>query len=161
MITIIPQNRSASPDGCLDLVRTIFDQTLKNSWSDEGVRSFYELIEKARVFNPFRYYLAVDGMTGDAAGVLACDEAISHIVLLFVSPDYSRKGVGSALISAVANATGESGLTVNAELTAENFYVKNGFRRINDSINEKDGIKTVKMFKKIKKPDRINVPPAL
>ena len=50
-----------------------------------------------------------------------------YIDLLFVSPDYSRQGIASALLNALLIRPPERVLTVEASITAKPFFERHGF----------------------------------
>ncbi|MBP5781515.1 MAG: GNAT family N-acetyltransferase [Clostridia bacterium] len=134
----------------LAFVKQVFELTLAADWTAEGRETFARLIEAAAVFPLFRYFRAYDESAGRVAGVLAADNDLSHISLLFVHPDYMKHGVGSSLIRLAEQATTQRGLTVNAEPTAAQFYEKNGFRPCTGALETRDGITTLRMFKALK-----------
>lgn len=146
----------ADPAPLLEFVRDVFDRSLAPYYSDEGKATFANFLENARIFPTFRYFEAVDDVKGRTAGVLAADNELSHISLLFVDTKYRRKGIGRRLVEMAASASSAGGLTVNAEPTAVGFYQSVGFRLVDPGpdgkgvVNEKDGIRTVRLFLKIK-----------
>lgn len=153
-------NDDVDHERLLDFVEYEFNMTLAESWSDEGRHTFGELIKHAKIFPAFNYYEAFDDVKGKTAGVLAVDKGFSHVTLLFVDKKYSRRGIGSKLLSFLERDCTCGGLTVNAEPSAVGFYLKAGFRPVRPGtdglgeIDEKDGIRTVRMFKKIKRQTR-------
>ncbi|WP_117051326.1 GNAT family N-acetyltransferase, partial [Klebsiella pneumoniae] len=50
-----------------------------------------------------------------------------YIDLLFVSPDYSRQGVASALLNTLLRQLPERVYTVEASITAKPFFARHGF----------------------------------
>ncbi len=134
----------------LAFVKQVFELTLAGGWTQEGRDTFARLIEAAAVFPMFRYFRAYDEVLKRTAGVLASDNELSHISLLFVHPDYMGQGIGSRLIRLAERATTQRGLTVNAEPTAVTFYEKNGFRACTGAFETRDGITTLRMFKPLK-----------
>lgn len=134
----------------LAFVKRVFEETLAPGWTAEGRKTFDGLIEAARLFPMFRYFEAYDELENRLAGVLAADNELSHISLLFIHPEYARRGVGTALLRLVERATAQPGLTVNAEPTAVPFYVKNGFVPTTGVNETRDGITTLRMFKSLK-----------
>ena len=53
-----------------------------------------------------------------------------YIDLLFVSPDYSRQGIASALLNALLIRRPERVLTVEASITAKPFFERHGYRAV-------------------------------
>ncbi len=137
-------------DRALNFARECFDATIKKYWSSEGIDTFYSLIRSMRTFPGFVFYESIDESDGRTLGLIAADSNISHIYLLFVSPDQQKKGIGTSLLKYAENISTEIGMTVNAEPTAVGFYELNGFKPVKDEFDLKDGIRTLKMFKKIK-----------
>jgi GNAT superfamily N-acetyltransferase len=138
-------------DRLVDFTKDCFDRSLKSGWSDEGVNSFYAFLDNVRIFPSFRFFEAFDEQNHKTLGVLATDNEMSHIMLLFVSPEHRKRGIGRSLIRFAENLTEQRGFTVNAEPTAVDFYIKNGFSKVREKPDEKDGIVTVRMYKKKEK----------
>ena len=141
-------------DRLVDFTKDCFDRSLKSGWSIEGVNSFYSFLDNVRIFPSFRFFEAFDEQKYETAGVLATDSEMSHILLLFVAPEHRKRGIGRKLLDLAEALTEQPGFTVNAEPTAVDFYIKNGFTKVRETPDEKDGIVTVRMFKKIKKAAR-------
>ncbi|MBO4326903.1 MAG: GNAT family N-acetyltransferase [Clostridia bacterium] len=155
----------ADPAPQLEFVKNVFDWSLAPHYSDEGKATFAGFLESARIFPTFRYIEAVDDVRGRTVGVLAVNNEKTHISLLFVDEKYRRKGIATRLVEMAASMSEAGGLTVNAEPTALDFYLKAGFKLVDPGpdgrgvVNEKDGIRTVRLFLKIRR-DRGNKKPA-
>lgn len=134
------------PGRFLDFAQNCFDETLASSWSSEGIETFRSFLDRIRIFPAFRFFEASEGT--ETAGILVSDNDLSHVILLFVSPRFQKKGVGSSLIECFERASAQNGYTVNADPSAVGFYAKNGFSAVTGTAETKEGITTVKMFKK-------------
>jgi putative acetyltransferase len=69
-------------------------------------------------------------------------EPNGHIDMLFVHPDFQRRGVAKALIEHVvefARAAGHKHLTVEASITARPSFERQGFSVVTDQIVESNG----------------------
>lgn len=145
------------PSAMLDFILKVFDRSLAPQWSSEGIETFRSLISHARILPAFRYFEAYDDIRGKTAGVLAADESLSHLSLLFVDEAYRKRGIGRKLVSMLERETGSIGISVNAEPSAMTFYIKLGFRIVDPGpdgtgrIDERDGIRSIKLYKSIKK----------
>ena len=63
----------------------------------------------------------------DASPVGFITAVDDYIDLLFVSPDYSRQGVASALLNTLLRQLPERVYTVEASITAKPFFARHGF----------------------------------
>ena len=63
----------------------------------------------------------------DASPVGFITAVDDYIDLLFVSPDYSRQGVASALLNTLLRQLPERVYTVDASITAKPFFARHGF----------------------------------
>ena len=66
----------------------------------------------------------------------------SHILLLYVLPEYFRKGFGSALLAHMLARCKGTSVRVNASDTAVPFYEKYGFAKVGERREEEDFIFT-------------------
>ncbi|MDU9143251.1 GNAT family N-acetyltransferase [Klebsiella aerogenes] len=62
-----------------------------------------------------------------------------YIDLLFVSPDYARRGIGHALIGAVCASHPGKVLSVDASITARSSFLRQGFRVVAEQRVESRG----------------------
>ena len=62
-----------------------------------------------------------------------------YIDLLFVSPDYARRGIGHALIGAVCASLPGKILSVDASITARSSFLRQGFRVVAEQRVESRG----------------------
>ena len=145
------------PSGALDFVLNVFQKSLAPVWAEEGINTFNNLIDHARILPVFRYFEAYDDIRGKTVGILAADNTLSHLSLLFVDAAYRSRGIGKRLVELLERESSSIGLSVNAEPSALPFYLKLGFHPVDPGpegsgvIDEKDGIRSVKLYKKIKR----------
>lgn len=66
-----------------------------------------------------------------------------YIDLLFVSPEYARRGVASALFDALAMQLPEGMITVDASITAKPFFEHHGFTVLQQQLVESRGVRFV------------------
>jgi putative acetyltransferase len=74
-------------------------------------------------------YTLVAVEDGSVAGFIDLDET-GNIDMLFVSPDFTRRGIATALLGAVLDAARQRGLpelTVHASITARPFFERHDF----------------------------------
>ncbi len=64
-------------------------------------------------------------------GFITCVE--HYIDMLFVDPEYTRRGVASALLKPLIKS--ESELTVDASITAKPFFERYGFQTVSNALN--------------------------
>ncbi|EPB5811311.1 GNAT family N-acetyltransferase, partial [Klebsiella aerogenes] len=62
-----------------------------------------------------------------------------YIDLFFVSPDYTRRGIGHALIGAVCASLPGKILSVDASITARSSFLRQGFRVVAEQRVESRG----------------------
>lgn len=111
----------------------------------EGVRSFEDFItdsELKRRFIMGKYQMLVASSGGKVVGMISLRNE-THISLLFVDRHYHKRGIGRALILALANYVrdeiGRTALTVNASPYGVEFYHRVGFQDMGPEM-QRDGI---------------------
>ena len=80
---------------------------------------------------------------GQIVGFTDLDDA-GHIDMLFVHPSFGRRGVASALFETMladARRAGLAALTVEASLTAREFFERNGFSLVAQQEVERGGVR--------------------
>ena len=117
----------------------------------KGVKSFREFVKDPmlkRMFLNGKYPVWGAFENGIMIGVLSVRNR-SHISLLFVDGDHHRKGIATALLSALfsyeKNEMGVSEITVNAAPYAVGFYHKIGFTDL-EKEKKTDGIRYTPMI---------------
>lgn len=116
-----------------------------NDYPPEGIRSFEDFITDSglkRMYMMGLYQMIAAFDKGRMIGMITLRNEV-HISLLFVDKRYHRKGVGRALIFAMADYVkkeiGKTGLTVNASPYGVGFYHRLGFCDIGPK-KQQDGI---------------------
>lgn len=130
-------------DGALTFAEAVFDRTEAPRYSDAACEFFHEAVSGYRAFYDFGVYGAYKGDT--LAGVLVSDPRMATICLLMVSESVRGCGVGSALVKYFLTVCNRGGCTVNAALSAVEFYRSLGFRSVSEP-KEENGFVTVKMY---------------
>jgi GNAT superfamily N-acetyltransferase len=133
----------------LDLVWAVFSHFEAPEYTQEGIDVFRDFIdlESIRRMEEAGVLLFYGAFEKDRiVGVIAV-RGLSHISLLFVDPDYHRRGVARALFSEIqrlVRANDLSEITVNSSPFAVDFYKKVGFRALSPEL-EKQGIRYTPM----------------
>lgn len=116
-----------------------------NDYPPEGIRSFEDFITDSRLKKMFvmgTYQMMVAFHDMKMVGLISLRNE-THISLLFVDRNYHKRGIGRALIAALANYVkseiGQDKLTVNASPYGVGFYHRLGFRDIGPE-KQQDGI---------------------
>ncbi|MBO5057744.1 MAG: GNAT family N-acetyltransferase [Lachnospiraceae bacterium] len=122
-----------------------------DDYSPEGVRSFEDFITNSglkRMFIMGTYQVMAAFSDGRMVGVISLRNE-THISLLFVDGHYHRRGIGRALILALAEYVkteiGKKRLTVNASPYGVGFYHRLGFQDLGPE-RQQDGIIFTPMF---------------
>lgn len=120
-------------DICMDLAWRTFLKFEAPEYSEEGIENFKAFVYDGVLKNMFHngaYQLFVAVSGGVIIGIISLRDN-NHISLLFVDSKYHRQGVGSGLISKLAEylycEMGQTSMTVNAAPYAVEFYHKVGF----------------------------------
>lgn len=130
-------------DEALTFAEAVFDRSEASRYSDAAVEFFHEAVAGYRVFSDFSVFAAYKG--DKLAGVLVSDPQMATICLLMVSESVRGCGVGSALVNHFLTVCNRGGCTVNAALSAVEFYRSLGFRCVGEP-KEENGFVTVKMY---------------
>ena len=116
-----------------------------NDYPPEGIRSFEDFITDSglkRMFTMGLYQMMAAYLDNRMVGIISLRNQV-HISLLFVDRHYHKKGIGRALISALAEYVktemGQGKLTVNASPFGVGFYHRLGFSDIGPE-KQQDGI---------------------
>ena len=129
-----------------DLVWEVFSEFEAPDYTAEGVTTFKEFIEPARLKrevleNGFKIFCCFDGE--EIVGTIAFRD-ITHISLLFVKKSHHRKGIAKELLGVAigeikANNPSVKEITVNSSPYGVKIYGQLGFEAT-DSMQEKNGI---------------------
>lgn len=116
-----------------------------NDYPPEGIRSFEDFITDSglkRMFLMGVYQMMVAFVDNKMVGIISLRNN-THISLLFVDRNYHKRGIGKALIRALAAYVkaemGQNKLTVNASPYGVGFYHRLGFQDIGPE-KQQDGI---------------------
>ncbi len=141
-------------DTAMALAWKIFLRFEAGEYTEEGIRSFLDLISDQRLKKLFLMgeYPVYAAFAGDEMVGMISLRSVNHISLLFVSDEYHRQGIGKKLIGAMKEHVKCEGrrstITVNAAPFAVEFYHAVGFRDT-DKLTEQNGIIFTPMESKI------------
>lgn len=138
----------------LDLVWNVFLEFEAPQYVQAGVQEFKDFISLKSILKMYdtgeiRFWGCYDNKK--LAGVIATKE-INHICLLFVSPQYHRKGIARNLFKTVLDSITDKNIksiTVNSSPYAVDVYHKLGFTDL-DSEKTVNGIRFTPMVNYIK-----------
>ena len=131
-----------------DAMETVWKVFLKFNAPDynmEGIDNFRDFLVDEQLYKMFlnRQYRIFAFYENDRIEGVASVRNENHISLLFVSSDYQKRGVGTALLNYVRlfcnEYEGRDSMTVNAAPYAVDFYRKYGFSDTGEA-KETDGI---------------------
>lgn len=128
----------------LEAVSTIcidsFSKSVAGTLSEEGVSTFAKIASSDAFLNRMKEdnLMLVAECNGRIEGVIELKEG-RHIAMLFVEPEYQRKGVGWKLLSSALGYVKVDTVTVSASLSSVPVYKKYGFE-CKDDIAESAGL---------------------
>lgn len=129
----------------MGLVWKVFLEFEGDVYSREGIQSFEDFITSTslkRMFVLGAYQMMGAYDNGKLIGIISLRNE-SHISLLFVDKNYHKRGIGRALVLALAvyarTEMGQEKLTVNASPYGVGFYHRLGFGDVGPQ-REQDGI---------------------
>jgi len=138
MQIIIDTMRLSEAVEVLMLVKNSFDAYVKPLYSDYGVATFYDYLDKdeflKRREKHHQVFVARVESDPNIAGMLEL-RAHRHVAMLFVRNDLRRSGVGRALIRRAIHMAGMSGfdaITVHASPNSVDAYRKFGFEPVRE-----------------------------
>ena len=109
----------------IDLIWTTFMQFEAPDYSEEGIQSFRDFIEKKEIANTLEFWGAYDD--NELKGVIATREERKHICCFFVKAQYHRQGIGRKLWEYLLENNPNEIITVNSSPYAVPIYHKLGF----------------------------------
>lgn len=109
----------------IDLIWTTFMQFEAPDYSEEGIQSFRDFIEKKEIANILEFWGAYDD--NELKGVIATREERKHICCFFVKAQYHRQGIGRKLWEYLLENNPNEIITVNSSPYAVPIYHKLGF----------------------------------
>lgn len=121
-----------------ELIARVYNELVASEHSPEGVQEFYRYIQPsaflARQEN--NHFTLISVVQNNIVGIIEVRD-YNHISLLFVAPEYQRRGIAKALFQKALQIcqTNEPRLlriSVNASLYAVPIYEKLGFRGIGE-----------------------------
>ena len=109
----------------IDLIWTTFLQFEAPDYSEEGIKSFKDFIEKRDIINTLEFWGAYDSLL--LKGVIATNENRKHICCFFVKAEYHRQGIGRKLWEYLLENSKSEVITVNSSPYAVPVYHRLGF----------------------------------
>ncbi len=110
-----------------------FMQTVAPTLQAEGIKTFQEIASlenlSARLEADYKMFVCEIG--NKVIGFIELKED-RHIAMLFVAPNFQKKGAGKALVAYALQQTKNDKITVNASLTSVPAYLKYGFNCTGD-----------------------------
>jgi predicted N-acetyltransferase YhbS len=109
---------------CIDA----FMGTVAATLQEEGVKTFQTIASTKSLESRMEADndMLVYEDDGEVVGYIELKEG-RHIAMLFVSPDFQKKGIGKSLISAMLSYAKNNVITVSASLTSVQAYLHYGF----------------------------------
>lgn len=137
-----PMNKDDSRK-VFDMVSSVFDEFVKNDFTDEGVEEFYRALGEFVISRPENHDVYAAKSGDEILGMIDIRDN-SHISLFFVKSGYHNMGIGKGLMNAILPGVKGEILSVNSSLFAVPVYVKLGFRPLKEA-QTVNGIKFVPM----------------
>jgi len=118
-----------------------FMNSVAPSLSNEGVETFQSIASVGGFSNRMKEdnIILVYEENRKVNGVIELKEG-RHVSMLFVAPDFQKRGIGRALVSAITPYTRAETITVSASLNSIPAYLRYGFICAGD-LDEKSGLK--------------------
>ena len=122
--------------------KRVFIESEDESYSEQGIETFYNFINNKEITKSFKVYGAFEDKT--LKGLIAADSQKRHICLFFVDKVSQGKGIGKKLMSFIIDDNENSFITVNSSRYAVSIYEKIGFIKTEEE-KEQDGLKFTPM----------------
>ncbi|MFZ8018883.1 GNAT family N-acetyltransferase [Fusobacterium watanabei] len=129
-------------DEALLFAKKVYIECKDESYSEQGIETFYNFINNKEITKSFKVYGAFEDKT--LKGLIAADSQKRHICLFFVDKVSQGKGIGKELINIVVNNNENSYITVNSSRYGVPIYEKLGFVKMEEE-KERDGLKFTPM----------------
>ena len=129
-------------DEALLFAKKVYIECKDESYSEQGIETFYNFINNKEITKSFKVYGAFEDKT--LKGLIAADSQKRHICLFFVDKVSQGKGIGKELMRVVVNDNENSYITVNSSRYGVPIYEKLGFVKIEEE-KEQDGLKFTPM----------------
>lgn len=138
----IKQLLNKEKDKALLFAKKVDIECKDESYSEQGIETFYNFINNKEITKSFKVYGAFEDNV--LKGLIATDRQKRHISLFFVDKVSQGKGIGKELMKAVINNNENSYITVNSSRYAVPIYEKLGFVKMEEE-KERDGLKFTPM----------------
>ena len=129
-------------DEALLFAKKVYIECKDESYSEQGIETFYNFINNKEITKSFKVYGAFEDKT--LKGLIAADSQKRHICLFFVDKVSQGKGIGKELMSVVVNNNENSYITVNSSRYGVPIYEKLGFTKTEEE-KEQEGLKFTPM----------------
>ena len=129
-------------DEALLFAKKVYIECKDESYSEQGIETFYNFINNKEITKSFKVYGAFEDKT--LKGLIAADSQKRHICLFFVDKVSQGKGIGKELMRVVVNDNENSYITVNSSRYGVPIYEKLGFVKMEEE-KEQDGLKFTPM----------------
>ena len=129
-------------DEALLFAKKVYIECKDESYSEQGIETFYNFINNKEITKSFKVYGAFEDNV--LKGIIATDSQKRHISLFFVDKSSQGKGIGKELINIVVNNNENSYITVNSSRYGVPIYEKLGFVKMEEE-KERDGLKFTPM----------------
>ena len=129
-------------DEALLFAKKVYIECKDESYSEQGIETFYNFINNKEITKSFKVYGAFEDNV--LKGIIATDSQKRHISLFFVDKSSQGKGIGKELINIVVNNNENSYITVNSSRYGVPVYEKLGFIKMEEE-KEQDGLKFTPM----------------
>ena len=129
-------------DEALLFAKKVYIECKDESYSEQGIETFYNFINNKEITKSFKVYGAFEDKT--LKGLIATDSQKRHICLFFVDKVSQGKGIGKELMRVVVNDNENSYITVNSSRYGVPIYEKLGFVKMEEE-KERDGLKFTPM----------------
>ena len=129
-------------DEALLFAKKVYIECKDESYSEQGIETFYNFINNKEITKSFKVYGAFEDKT--LKGLIAADSQKRHICLFFVDKVSQGKGIGKELMKVVVNNNENSYITVNSSRYGVPIYEKLGFVKMVEE-KEQDGLKFTPM----------------
>ena len=138
----IKQLLNKEKDKALLFAKKVYIECKDESYSEQGIETFYNFINNKEITKAFKVYGAFEDKT--LKGLIATDSQKRHICLFFVNKVSQGKGIGKELMRVVVNDNENSYITVNSSRYGVPIYEKLGFVKMEEE-KERDGLKFTPM----------------
>ena len=129
-------------DEALLFAKKVYIECKDESYSEQGIETFYNFINNKEITKSFKVYGAFEDNV--LKGLIATDSQKRHICLFFVDKVSQGKGIGKELMRVVVNDNENSYITVNSSRYGVPIYEKLGFVKMEEE-KERDGLKFTPM----------------